>query len=147
MRAIGSKSNTSITALRIGLLFGSSLLLSCSTVEFEQTAERGSLVEYDEPRIPKSYRGLWASPKDACFVTRDYGVQMYVDEGTIGEMAVQRVWGYTDYLDIVVQLDDPDGEPRAFTTMFMQLSLDEQKMRASQTGDREERIYHRCKLK
>jgi hypothetical protein len=127
-------------------LLASFALLSCSSVEFEQTTERGSLMEYEEARIPESYRGLWASPKDACFVTRDYGMQMEIGERSFGDVAVRRIWFYSDYPDIVVELDTPEGEADPPVTMFLQLSFDEQKIRVRQSGDRQERIFHRCKV-
>ena len=111
-------------------------LLSCSSIEFEQTTERGSLMEYEEARIPESYRGLWASPKDACIVTRDYGMQIEIGERSFGDVAVRRLWFYSDYPVIVVKLDSPEGEADAPVTMFLQLSLDEQKIRVRQSGDR-----------
>lgn len=122
-------------------------LLSCSSVEFEQTTERGSMMEYDGTKIPVLYRGLWASLKDACFVTRDYGMQMQIGESAIGEMPVRRLWFYSDYPDIVVELDSPEGEADAPVTIFLQLSLDEQKLRVRQSGDRQERTFLRCKMK
>ncbi len=122
-------------------------LLSCSSIEFEQTTERGSLMEYEEARIPESYRGLWASPKDACFVTRDYGMQIEIGERSFGDVAVRRLWFYSDYPDIVVELDSPEGEADAPVTMFLQLSLDEQKIRVRQSGDRQESTFLRCKMK
>jgi hypothetical protein len=128
-------------------LLASFTLLSCSSVEFEQTTERGSLMEYEEARIPESYRGRWASPKDACFVTRDYGMQIEIGESSIGEMPVRRLWFYSDYPDIVVELDPPEGEADPPITMFLQLSLDEQKIRVRQSGDRQERTFLRCKMK
>lgn len=128
-------------------LFASFALLSCSSAGFEQTTERGSLMEYEEIKMPERYRGLWASPKDACFVTRDYGMQMEIGEQSIGEMPVRRLWFYSDYPDIVVELDPPEGEADAPVTMFLQLSLDEQKVRARQSGDRPDHIFHRCKMK
>lgn len=128
-------------------LFASFALLSCSSSGFEQTTERGSLMEYEEARIPESYRGRWASPKDACFVTRDYGMQIEIGERTIGEMPVRRLWFYSDYPDIVVELDSPEGEADAPVTMFLQLSLDEQKIRVRQSGDRQASTFLRCKMK
>jgi len=128
-------------------LLASFALLSCSSVEFEQTTERGSLMEYDEARIPDSYRGMWASPKDACFVTRNYGRQIEIGERSIGEMPVRRLWFYSDYPDIVVELDAPESESDALVTVFLQLSLDEQKLRMRQSGERETRVFHLCKMK
>jgi hypothetical protein len=128
-------------------LLASMTLLSCSSVEFEQTAERGSLMEYDEAKIPALYRGLWASPKDACFVTRDYGMQMQIGESAIGEMPVRRLWFYSDYPDIVVELDSPEGEADAPVRMFLQPSINEQKLRMRQSGEQQERTFFRCKMK
>ena len=128
-------------------LLASFALLSCSSTGFEQTTERGSLMESEEARIPESYRGLWASPKDACFVTRDYGMQMEIGERSFGNVAVRRIWFYSDYPDIMVELDSPEGEADAPVTMFLQLSLDEQKIRVRQSGDREARTFLRCQMK
>jgi len=128
-------------------MLASFALLSCSSVEFEQTTERGSMMEYDEAKIPESYRGLWASPKDACFVTRDYGMQIDIGQNAIGEMPVRRLWFYSDYPDIVVELDSSESEADAPVTMFLQLSIDEQKLRMRQSGDRQERTFVRCKMK
>lgn len=128
-------------------LLASFALLSCSSTGFEQTTERGSLMESEEARIPESYRGLWASPKDACFVTRDYGMQIEIGERAFGDVAVRRIWFYSDYPDVMVELDSPEGDSGARMSMFLQLSLDEQKIRVRQSGERQERILHRCKVK
>ncbi len=128
-------------------LLASFALLSCSSTGFEQTTERGSLMEYEEARIPESYRGRWASPKDACFVTRDYGMQIEIGERAVGEIPVRRLWFYSDFPDIVVELHSPEGEADVPVTMFLQLSLDEQKIRVRQSGGRQERTFLRCKMK
>jgi len=122
-------------------------LLSCSSVEFEQTTERGSMMEFYGTKIPAVYRGLWASPKDACFVTRDYGMQMQISESAIGEMPVRRLWFYSDYPDIVVELDSPEGGADAPARMFLQPSINEQKLRMRQSGEQQERTFFRCKMK
>lgn len=129
----------------VGLL-ASLALLSCSSAGFEQTTERGSLMEYEEIKMPERYHGLWASPKDACFVTRDYGMQMEIGEQSIGEMPVRRLWFYSDYPDIVVELDQRDREQDARINIFLVLSLDEQKIRVRYSGERHGRIFHRCKV-
>ena len=128
-------------------LLASLALLSCSTVEFEQTTERGSLVEFEEATIPERYRGRWASPKDACFVTRAYRMQMEIGERSIGDVALRRLWSYSDYPDIVVELDSPGEGSDTRINMFLQLSLNEQKMRVRQSGSRQERVFYRCKMK
>jgi hypothetical protein len=127
------------------VLGGALCLAACSS--FEQTSVRGSLIDSDTPAIPQRYLGLWASPKDACFATRDYGSQIYIDQGSIGQATVRRVRSYSDYPDVVVELNLDEGHSDAHTTMFIQPSLDDKKIRVSQTGDREERIYHRCMRK
>ena len=127
------------------VLLGSLALLSCSSIEFEQTNERGSRIESEEAKIPDAYLGLWASPKDACFVTRDYGMQMSIGKQTIGEMPVRRVWGYSDYTDIIVELDAKEEDSDVRPNLFLQISNNGQKIRARQTGDSKYRILHRCK--
>ena len=128
-------------------LLASFALLSCSSVEFEQTTERGSLMEYEETRIPERYHGRWASPKDACFVTRDYGMQMEIGERSIGEMPLRRLWFYSDYPDIVVELDSLTEGSDVRINIFLQLSLNEQNIRARHSGDHQARDFHRCKMK
>ena len=128
-------------------LLASLAVLSCSTVEFEQTTERGSLVEFEEATIPERYRGRWAFPKDTCFVTRAYRMQMEIGERSIGDVALRRLWSYSDYPDIVVELDSPNEGSDTRINMFLQLSLNEQKMRVRQSGSRQERVFHRCKIK
>ena len=128
-------------------LLASLAVLSCSTVEFEQTTERGSLVEFEEATIPERYRGRWASSKDACFVTRAYRMQMEIGERSIGDVALRRLWSSSDYPDIVVELDSPNEGSDTRINMFLQLSLNEQKMRVRQSGSRQERVFHRCKMK
>ena len=128
-------------------LLASFALLSCSSVEFEQTTERGSLMEYEETRIPERYHCRWASPKDACFVTRDYGMQMEIGERSIGEMPLRRLWFYSDYPDIVVELDSLTEGSDVRINIFLQLSLNEQNIRARHSGDHQARDFHRCKMK
>lgn len=130
--------------LRICLLLGSLAVASCAS--FEQTKDRGSLIDFEMWIVPEAYRGLWASPKEACFVTRDYGVQMRIDERMVGNTAVTRVRGYSDSPDVVLDLESQEGDSGFRENLWLQLSLDGKKLHARRDGENMPTLFHRCKL-
>ncbi len=131
---------------RVGicLLLGSVAVASCAS--FEQTKARGSLIDYEMPVVPEPYQGVWASPKDACFVTRDYGVQMRIDEQMVGNEVVAGVRGYSDYPDVVLDLVSQEGDSGLQESLWLQLSLNGNKLRARRDGENAPTLFHRCKL-
>ena len=66
---------------------------------------------------------------------------------SIGIARVQGVWGYSDYSDVVVEMESVGAVVQRGDTLFLQLSLNGKKMRVSQSGDHDERVYHRCATK
>jgi hypothetical protein len=72
---------------------------------------------------------------------------MEIGERSIGDAAVRRLWFYSDYPDIVVELDPNQGGSGAHINIFLRLFRHEQKMRVWQSGDREARMFLRCQMK
>ena len=134
-----------ILATHAFLISGCVGLMSCSS--FEQTRGRGSLMEFDTATIPRGYHGLWATSMRSCHGANRNKAQLNIMPHSIGIAGVQSVWGYSDYADVVVEMDSVGAVAQRGDTLFMQLSLNGQKMRVSQSGDRDERVYHRCATK
>lgn len=63
---------------------------------------------------------------------------------SIGVARVQRVRGYSDFADITVETASSGASIERGDTLFMQLSLNGQNMRFSQSSDDDERVYYRC---
>lgn len=89
----------------IALIVAPSLICACvsdpeARLRFEDPSVRGSLMDFDRPIVPKSFRGLWANTVAAC---RDpgEGVWLYVHERAMGRMAFTRegVWLYAPEQD------------------------------------------------
>lgn len=131
-----------ILVLRTFLISGCAGLMSCSS--FEQTRDRGSLMEFETATIPRDYHGLWAASGRSCSAANKSKARLNITPNAIGSIRVQRVWGYSDYTDIIVKMASPGAAAQRGNTFFMQLSLDGRKIRFSQSGDRDERVYHRC---
>ncbi len=60
---------------------------------------RCSLFDTDMLRIPDRYHGLWATSRDSCGVSRDYGVQILINEMSIGNTNVLRVQAFVSAFD------------------------------------------------
>jgi hypothetical protein len=123
-------------------------LASSACATFEKTSSRGSLIDFENPKVSNEYRGLWAFPESACFATGDRGVQMFVDENMIGNAAVKTVRGYSDYPDIEVELEaEGERESGLLETLFLQLSRDGTTMRVRSSQHSKAKIFYRCLLK
>lgn len=134
-----------IFATRAVLISGCAGLMSCSS--FEQTRDRGSVMEFEPAAIPRDYHGLWAISRRSCHAANTNKAQLNIMPHAIGIARVQGVWGYSDYADIIVEMASVGAVTQRGDTLFMQLSLNGQKMRVSQSGDHDERIYYRCATK
>jgi hypothetical protein len=143
-----------ILVTRAFLVSGCAGLISCSS--FEQTRNRGSLMEFETATIPRDYHGLWATSTRSCRAAIGNKAQLNIMSNSIGTARVLGAWGYSDYADVIVELALPGAASQRIEpaypgavvprgdTLFMQLSLNGQKIRVSQSGDRDDRIYHRC---
>lgn len=132
-------------------IMGAVLLSGCagltSSSSFEQTTDRGSLMESETATSPRDYHGRWATSTRSCGVPQKGKAQLNIMPESIGIARVRRVWFYSDYADIIAEMASLDAVKQRGDTFFMQLSLDGQKMRFSRSGDRHQRIYHRCHAK
>lgn len=117
-------------------------LLSCSS--FEQTSDRGSLMQFETVAIPRDFIGLWALSRRSCDVNKSTSAQLKITSNLIDDARVENVWGYSDYADIVVETGSPRTEAKRGDTIFLQLSINGQKLRFSKSGDRRTWIFHRC---
>jgi hypothetical protein len=91
-------------------------LLSCGAlaaqenVAFEDPSSKGSLVDHDYNRVPRSFRGLWADRLQNCYTTADRGVQLRLSTFAVGSRHVLKVEGYSDHPAIVVTVVNDMGE-------------------------------------
>ena len=114
---------------------------------FEDLSVKGSLFDSDTLSIPSAYQGLWAFPLSACGVTRDFGMQIPVGAHTIGNLPITRLQTYSDFPAIMVDFADPDARHAERSYAYLELSVDEKKMRVTiQPGDKET-VFSRCKMK
>jgi hypothetical protein len=113
-------------------------------------------MEFETATIPRDYHGLWATSTRSCRAAIGNKAQLNIMSNSIGTARVLGAWGYSDYADVIVELALPGAASQRIEpaypgavvprgdTLFMQLSLNGQKIRVSQSGDRDDRIYHRC---
>ena len=132
----------SIRQLNI-LLFLSLPLVGCATT-YADPSIRGALFDTDVLRIPHAYHGLWAKPRDACGVTRDYGMQVQIGATSFGAMQLRRVMTYSDDTAVMIDLvsDESDADPTAI--LFLELSNDGKFLRVDRGGSTAPTVFRRC---
>lgn len=110
-------------------------------VQFADPGDKGSLMIYDRPVVPERFRGLWANRLESCGAVGDRGMQVQIFEHMVGTARVTQVEGYSDHLAIVVSTDHPDaGQDK----LFLDLSIDQQRLKLSLGYGTPETVLHRC---
>lgn len=116
-------------------------VLATGCTSYADPKWRGSLVDLDLPVVPETFRGHWATPRDACRKMGDYGVRMLVWPNAVGEAHVSRVQGYSDDATAVLLDLSADGEP---SRLFLELSVNGRKLRARRPYDAKPTVFDRC---
>lgn len=129
--------------LRYRVLTFLAVMLVAGCLSYADPKIRGSLFDTDVLRIPDRYHGLWATPRDACGVSRDYGVQILINETSIGNTNVLRVQGYSDDTAVMIDLNEIYS-PTATRMLFLELSNSGNSLRVTDMADKKITALRRC---
>ncbi len=129
---------------RLNLLLLFSLSLSGCAATYADPSIRGALFDTDMLRIPEAYHGLWARPRDACGVTRDYGMQVQIGATSFGAMQLRRVMTYSDDAAVMIDLVSDTSDVGTKETVFLELSNDGKYLRADRGGKTTPTVFRRC---
>ena len=103
---------------------------------------RGSLMDFDRPIIPESFRGLWGNSLAACRHAPS-GVLLYVHDQIVGDMAVVRVAGYSDE-GTAIRIDLASPYSEATYDFYFELALDAAHMRVTGRGELTPTLFYKC---
>lgn len=121
-------------------------LSGCAALAQRPDLTRGEVLDDgDRPRITTEFLGLWATPHDACGVTRDYGVQILIDPTALGVVPVRRVRTYSDRPAVLVDLAEANNF--GATSAVLVLSDQGRRMRIEWGGEEaagKSLELHRC---
>lgn len=129
---------------RLNILLLFSLSLSGCATTYADHSIRGALFDTDVLRIPVAYHGLWAKPRDACGVTRDYGMQVQIGATSFGVLQLRRVMTYSDDAAEMIDLVSDESDVAPIDVLFLELSDDGKYLRVDRGGKTIPIVFRRC---
>lgn len=129
---------------RLNLLLLFSLSLSGCAATYADPLTRGALFDTDVLRIPHAYHGLWAKPRGACHVARDYGMQVQIGATSFGALQLRRVMTYSDDPAVMIDLVSDASDSQPTEILFLELSNDGKFLRLDRGGSTAPIVFRRC---